>query len=420
MAASAPPAPDSPAAWRALAGAGMVAVFGVPALFGSTFGLFMVPFEQTLGWKRADIAFSLTLTMAVSWLSVLIAGWVADHLRLRPLLVAGLLLGGANLAGYAFVGPSIWQFYALVVAMAFTTIGASPIVLAKLVQGWFDKRLGIALGLAFACGAVGGVLHPLVVTAVIQSSGWRQAFLVMAAMHVVGGLLAVLLLVREPPAAARTAAPAAQGAKAPMLAFLSRRDWWTLALWNLLFAFGSGCIMVHFAALLHDRGVAPTLIGVAASVVGASHFAGNLVAGWLVDRLSPQRMAWLLMTMPLASALLMLAGSTYGALVMAAAVLGLASGSDGSLSAFLARFYFGGRLYGQASGTQMLASGIGGSLAPWLSGLMRDSTGDYQLSLTCAAVSFAAAVAAGWLLPRQGHDEAAEAQPLGAAGQPAG
>lgn len=189
-----------------------------------------------------------------------------------------------------------------------------------------------------------------------------------------------------------------------MIAFLADRTWWTLGIWNLLFAFGGGCIMVHFAALLHDRGVAPTQIGVAASLVGASHFFGNLLGGWLVDRVNPQRMASLLMLAPLASALLMLQGQGYVALLVAALVLGLAGGSDGCLSPFLTRFYFGARRYGQATGTQMVITTLGGGIAPWLSGLMRDSTGDYRLSLTWAAAAFAGAVVAGWLLPSKGHE----------------
>jgi sugar phosphate permease len=406
MSPATPPALDSRESWRVLAGAGVVFVFSVPALFGSTFGLFMVPFEQSQGWGRADIAFSLMLTTAISWLSVLAGGWLADHLRLKPLLLVGIVLGAANLAAFSLMGASVWHFYALVVALAFTTMGASPLILSKLVQGWFDKRLGSALGILFACASVGAVLHPLIVTAVIQGAGWRQAFVAMAAMHLVFSLLAVALLVHEraPGVAAAPAALAAPQDKTPMVAFLRSRTWWMLALWNLLFACGAGAIMVHFAALLHDRGVAPTQIGLASSLIGASLFAGNLLAGWLADRVHPQRMAWTLMLAPLTSALLMLQGRSFAALGLAALVLGLASGSDGSLSAFLARYYFGAKRYGQAAGTQMVATAIGGGLAPWLSGLMRDRSGDYQLSLTFAAAAFGGAVVAGWLLPTQGHE----------------
>ena len=412
MAGAELPPLDSRASWRVLAGAGFVFVFSVPALFGSTFGLFMVPFEQSQGWGRADIAFSLTLTTAVSWLSVLAAGWLADHVRLRPLLVMGIVLGAANLAAFSWMGASVWHFYVLVVALAFTSLGASPLILSKLVQGWFDKRLGVALGVLFACASVGSVLHPLIVTAVIQGSGWRQAFLVMGAMHLAFGLLAVWLTVRErAPGVVDLTPPRPPGEKAPLIAFLTDRTWWMLGLWNLLFAFGAGCILVHFAALLHDRGVSPVQIGVAASLIGASLFFGNLLTGWLVDRMSPQRMAWTLMLMPFCAALLMLYGQGYAMMVVAALLLGLASGSDGCLSAFLARFYFGSKLYGQAAGSQMMVTALGGGLAPWLSGLMRDATGDYQLSLTCAAAAFGAAVVSGWLLPDQGHEPDLEPAP---------
>ena len=402
-----PPALDSPASWRVLAGAGLAFVFSVQSLFGSTFGLFMVPLEQSLGWGRAEIAFSLTLTTGIGWIAVLAGGWLADHARLRPLIVSGIVFGAANIAAFGLM-TQLWQFYVLVAALAFTSMGASPLILAKLVQGWFDKRLGSALGILFACAAIGAVLHPIVSLFVITRAGWRPAFFLLGAMALVGGLVAVVLLIRERPLAGgprrdvgETPAPApSQG---PVIAFLRDPTWWRLAAWNLLFGFGAGAVAVHFAALLHDRGLGPVQIGVAITVSGVSHFAGNLLSGWLVDRVAPQRMAWLLMLLPLTAVLLMLSGGAYAVLLVAAAVLGLASGSDGCLAAFLARFYFSPQVYGQASGTQMIATALGSGLSPWISGLMRDRTGDYQLSLTCAAAAFGLAVLAGWLLPRHGH-----------------
>lgn len=406
-----PPGPlpdvDSPASWRVLAGCGVMFVFSVQSLFGSTFGLFMVPLQQELGWSRAAIAFSMTLTLAVAWLSVLAGGWLADHVRLRPLLLSGIVLGAANLAAFGWIDSDIRWFYGLVVALAFSCLGASPLILSKTAQGWFDRQLGRALGILFACASVGSVLHPLTVSAVMAQRGWRDAFLVLGAMALVGGLLAWGLLVRERPVSAPRPAPAPRAAGlasltgAPMVQLLRQRLWWTMGLWNLLFAFGGGCIMVHFAALLHDRGVPTTQIGLVASLIGASAFAGNLLAGWLVDRIDPRRMAYVLMLMPLAATLLLLGGSGLAAMVVAALVLGLSGGSDGSLSHFLVRHYWGSELFGQAGATQMVVTALGGGLAPWLSGLMRDATGDYRLSLAVAAACFAAAVVAGWLMPRR-------------------
>lgn len=414
MHADAARALDSRASWRVLAGAGAMFVFSVQALFGSTFGLFMVPLQQELGWGRAEIAFSLTLTTAIAWFSILVAGWLADHARLRPLLLSGIVFGAANLAAFGLM-TKLWHFYVLVAALAFTSLGASPLILAKLVQGWFDKHLGSALGILFSCASIGAVIHPLIITAAMQRAGWREAFFVMGGMALVGGVLALLTFIRErsdgaPAAASGTPAPEEkERTRSPLLTFVGDRTWWTLAAWNLLFGFGGGAIGIHFAALLHDRGVDALRIGWAISMIGASHFAGNLLAGWLIDRMPPKRMAWVLMTLPLAAALLLVGGTHLSVMLVAAAVLGLATGSDGCLGAFLSRFYFGAERYGQAQGTQMLAVAIGSGVAPWLSGLMRDRTGDYTLSLVCAAIAFAFAMLAAALLPRDGHLVPAEA-----------
>ena len=301
------------------------------------------------------------------------------------------------------IGANIWSFYGLIAALAFTSMGASPLALSKIVQGWFDKKLGMALGILFASGAVGGMLHPLVLSAVIANAGWRQAFVVMGGMALAGGLVAALLLIREPPTTGVQAAARAEPAAtpSPMILFLRNPTWWKLALWNFLFALGGGFVMIHFAPLLHDRGATPGQIGAALSVMGASHFAGNLLAGWLVDQISPRRMASVLMLMPLSAAVLMLTGQNYATLVVAAAILGLASGSDGSLAAFLARHYFGARIYGQAMATQMVALTLAGGVSPWVSGMLRDRSGDYDLSLLVVVAAFAAASVAGWLLPSQ-------------------
>ncbi len=417
---------DSRASWRVLGGGGLAFVFGVPALFGSTFGLFMLPLSQSQGWGRAEIAFSMTLATVAGLVAAPLGGWLLDRVRLVPFFVIGVVLGAANLAAFSLVTGNVWTFHLLVVLLGFTTMGASPLAVAKIVQGWFRRRLGTALGLLFACGAVGTIVHPPIVQSVIGSGGWRQAFVVMGAMALGGGLLAALLALREAPRAAPAPAPAPEAAaapappRAPMIEFLRSPLWWKLALWNLLFAFGSGAIFVHFAALLAGRGLAPAQVAATMSLVGVGLLAGNLAAGWLVDRMSPQRLAWLLMLMPLAATLLLLAGSPSQAMALAAAMLfGLSSGSDGSLSAFLARHYFGPVLFGQASATQMVATALGGGIAPWLSGLMFDRTGSYTLSLTVAAAAFAGAVVAGRFLPRAGHGDAAAAGAGAAADRPA-
>jgi sugar phosphate permease len=198
------------------------------------------------------------------------------------------------------------------------------LTLAKLLQTWFDKALGRALGILFAVGTVGAVIHPQVVAFVITRASWREAFMVMGLMSLVGGGLAAWLLLRERPGAAPVrrpsapasaqpsgppaAAPASDVAARPpgsMRAFLTDRIWWQLALWNMLFGLAAAGILVHFAAMMQDRGLSLAQAASAISLVGAGGFFGNLAAGWLIDRTPAHRLARLFVLAPLGAAVML-------------------------------------------------------------------------------------------------------------------
>ena len=406
------PAPDTPASWRTLAGCGVLALFGVSALYGSTFGLFLLPLQQNLGWSRGEIAFSLTLSTLFTPLVAPLTGWVIDKVPLRPLILTGVLLQSANFAAFSFMDGSVWFYYGLCLLLMITAAGASLLSLAKLVQGWFDKSMGRALGLLFACGAVGAIIHPLWTQAVITHFGWRQAFLVMSALSLLMCGMAALLLVRERvPRSASTLTPLPSQVSAEaqsvssnvnspqsMAAFLQDSIWWKLALFNMLFALGVGAIFMHFAALLQDRGATPGQAALAMSLVGLGGLLGNVLAGWLVDRMPAARLAVIVMVAPMIATLIIYAGGGLWVSIAAAGLLGLCSGGDNSVSILLARRYFSAETFGRASATQMVAMAAGGGVSPWIAGLLHDRTGNYDIALLMAAACMGgAALAAAWL-----------------------
>ncbi|MFO0443167.1 MAG: MFS transporter [Betaproteobacteria bacterium] len=395
---------DSPASWRTLAGCCLVAVFGVSALYGSTFGLMMRPIQAELGWTRGDIAFALTLMTLAGPLILPLVGWLIDNVRLRPLILWGVVLQSTSLAGFGLMSGNVWVYYGLCLLMILTASGASVLTLSKLLQAWFDKAFGRALGILFAIGTVGSVMHPQIVRLVLEAAGWREAFFVMGAMSLMFGGLAALTLVREPPRAAAARAPAPSAAAVAsvpvsMRAFLSDRIWWMLALWNMTFAFAIGGIMLHLAPMMQDRGLTLAQAATALSIVGLGGFVGNLMAGWLVDRVSATRLARLFVLAPMAAAVMMYLGSGIAVAMAAAVLLGVFSGGDHSLSVFLARRYFSAETFGRASATQQLAVACGSGVSPWLSGVIHDRTGSYDAALAMSITAFALAAGAAWLLP---------------------
>lgn len=394
---------DSRHSWRVLVGAGLVAAFGVPAVWFGTLGLFLKPLERDLGWTRADIGFSITLTTLLVPVLVPAAGWLIDRVRLRPLILAGIVLQSICIATNSRLGGSILNFYAMFVATMILGMGASLMTLSKVVQGWFDKSLGKALGILFACGSVGGIVQPLFAQALMDRIGWREAYLVLAATSLLAAGLAASLLVDEPLLAKPAAAPVREtGSQAPptsMLSLLRNRVWWALAVWNALFGFAASGIGFHMASLLQDRGATPAQSAVALSLGGTGLLVGTLVSGWLLDRVPARRIASVLMLGPLCAVLVLLASTNVAVGMLSSLVFGLCSGTEGNLSALLIGRYFGTAMYGRAYSTQIVAIGAGAGVAPWLMGLMQQRTGNYDLALIVSAAAFGAAALAAWLLP---------------------
>jgi MFS transporter, OFA family, oxalate/formate antiporter len=417
-------AADSPASWRVLAGCCIVAIFGVTSLYGSTFGLMMLPMQKELGWSRGDITFSLTLMTVVGPAILPLVGWIVDNVPLRPLVLWGVLLQSVSLAAFGFMHGSVWVYYVLCLVMIFTATGASFLTLSKLLQTWFDKAFGRALGILFALITVGAVIHPQIVSLVITHASWREAFMVMGLLSLVCGGLAAWFLVRERPADAAPDNPlpapaAATDASAPpvsMRAFLGDRIWWILAFWNMLFGFAVAGIMVHFAAMMQDRGMSLAQAATAMSLIGAGGFVGNLMAGWLIDHTSATRLARLFVLAPLGATAMLYFGASIGVVILAAVLLGVFNSGDHSLSVFLARRYFSAESFGRASATQQIAVSFGSGTAPWLMGVVHDRTGSYDVALMVSMGAFVFAAIAAWLLPefRQGQQPAAAMAPAGA------
>lgn len=413
---------DSPASWRVLAGCCIVAIFGVTSLYGSTFGLMMLPMQKELGWSRGDITFSLTLMTIVGPAILPLVGWIVDNVALRPLILWGVLLQSASLAAFGFMQGSVWVYYVLCLVMIFTATGASFLTLSKLLQTWFDKAFGRALGILFALITVGAVIHPQIVSVVITHASWREAFMVMGLLSLVFGGLAAWFLVRERPVDAASASLLPAPAVAPdpsaqpvsMRAFLGDRIWWILAFWNMLFGFAVAGIMVHFAAMMQDRGMSLAQAASAMSLIGAGGFVGNLMAGWLIDHASATRLARLFVLAPLGATVMLYFGSSVGVVIAAAVLLGVFNSGDHSLSVFLARRYFSSESFGRASATQQIAVSFGSGTAPWLMGLVHDRTGSYEMALMVSMGAFVFAAIAAWLLP-----EFREGQPSESAMAPA-
>lgn len=143
--------------------------------------------------------------------------------------------------------------------------------------------------------------------------------------------------------------------------------------------------IAHAVGILRALEANQALAVAGAVCIAIGNALGGVLAGWLADRMPIRR---LLMALPGLStvALLVLAGSGSAPVALAAfTVVGFGYGAI--IAAYpMAAVYFGPSQAARIYGRIFTAWGTAGLLAPWLAGLIFDSTGGYSLALLSAAV----------------------------------
>jgi hypothetical protein len=106
-------------------------------------------------------------------------------------------------------------------------------------------------------------------------------------------------------------------------------------------------------------------------------------------------------------------GSDFAALALAAALLGITTGAEGDLLAYLASRYFGLRSFGQIAGLLYVPLGLAHAASPLLYAASRDLSGSYDSMLVTAMVLFSGG--AGLLLAMGPYPDFAEGrtEPVG-------
>ncbi|MFC6988769.1 MFS transporter [Haloplanus sp. GCM10025708] len=169
------------------------------AVFGLTysFGVFFERMLDAFAASRARISLVFGVQMFVLYVGATASGGLVDRYGPRRMLLVGtaLLVAGllATSRSQSFLG--LLAAYGLVTALGLSIV---YVVAYASVPRWFDRRRGAAQGLATAGLGLGLVAIPPAADSLIQSVGWRSAFVALAAG--VGGVcLVVSLLFADDP-----------------------------------------------------------------------------------------------------------------------------------------------------------------------------------------------------------------------------
>lgn len=386
---------------------GSFAVYGLVSSFGVFLGRIVAAFDLSLA--RASVVFSVQSTVIYGGGAAL--GFLVDRYSVRRLYALGALLLGAGLYGasQATSVASLVVWYGVVGGAG----SALVVVIAYVTPPrWFTERRGLATGIAASGSGVGALTVPPFTAALVETFGWRGAYLTLAALAVGSLALAAVFVAEAPRVVDRTRSQHTEHRNAVPLrtqvadAATTMRSWsFVLFLVALATAYAPVLALTAHAVEFAVSNGFGRGVGVAAlSIVGVGDVFGKFSVGHVSDRLPLARVtviAGCVAGLGLAIAGLVVAPVAAVVLGLAAA-FGVCRGGVGALATPVLVDVFGSDNLSSLYGVSYVGLAVSGALVPYLVGLSYDVTGTFRVGFVgvglfglLAAGSFLAAARLG-------------------------
>lgn len=374
-----------------------------------SFGVFFPFMLEELGWQRASIAgafslYSMTYS-ACSWMS----GRLTDTKGPTVVIAFGGVFLGCGIMATSQVSTP-WQMYLFYGFIAALGMSTAFIPCNTTVIKWFQRKRGLALGLASCGSSCGILLCPPLLAALIPHYGWRPVYLICGVVIVIVLNIVARFMVRSPEllglapdgdllpiphllsGGSTAAAPGVMTAPAPLPGWSLPEAWrfpsfWLLFLVFVLMLFSVPVPFVHIVAFARDLGFSPTQGALAVSIMGLCAFVGSLALGALSDRIGRKQGLLLSLTMHVLAYLSFVFARSLTVLYLGAAAFGFFYGSMATLFTALIGDQFGRRHVGAIGGFLFAGAGVLGAWGPMIAGYLRDTTGSYHLAFTYAIVT---------------------------------
>jgi len=302
---------------------------------------------------------------------------------------------------------TLWQLYIVLGLVAAAGMSAAYVPCNVTVVRWFTRRRGLALSITSSGASFGTFVFPPLVTALIAADGWRETYLLLGILAIVGVASCAVFIVRDPeelgllPDGEATPGISTGGTRAEDLP----NENWTLAearrtrafwLLNIIFTLTWLVVfipMVHIVPFAIDIGLSHFLAAMTVSVIGLAGFAGRLAIGPISDRLGRVRS----LALCLALQVLAFLGFTFsgGILLLypAAAVFGFSYGGGTTLFPALVGDFFGRIAVGSIVGFIFAMAGSPAAFGPFIAGHLYDATNSYHAAFVLSASANLAALA---------------------------
>lgn len=367
---------------------------GVPIFLIYGFGIFIDPLAETLQTGRGEISLALTIGIFGNLVAGPLIGILSDRFGARRMILLGVVALTLILASFSLV-QSILQLYLTALSMVLLGAGTGPITYTRIIAAWFNKRRGLALGMALTGIGIGGALVPVIGQAFISEYGWRAAYQYLAVVVFLVSFPLLFLIIRDKPETSgdRSSSELAQDELPSEEVGLSVRDavqegrFWFLAIGFLFVAIGNSGVLVHLPPLLTDAGLSPEKAALYAGLLGIGVAFGRVIAGYFLDIFHAPYVAIFFLIGPLLAFSFFLAGFDPAWAFVPTLLFGIGMGAEFDVIPFLVTRYFGLKNFGTLYGIQISTFSVGTGLGVAIMGFGSDKFGSYDPTLVVSIVA---------------------------------
>ncbi len=362
-----------------------------------TFSVFVGPISQDLGISSATIATAYGLaTLAAAFLLPQAGRLVDRYGPRRMLIVIALLLGLACLL-FGAVANFLWLAVGFG-ALRFFGQGSMMLGCANLVSQWFARNRGVAMSLMALGFGVSMAIHPPLSQYLVDTIGWRKAWLVLGALTWALMLPVLLLLVHDKPedlgmrpdgVAPETTDSATENDAITGLTLqeaLATRSFYILSFG--FFAIAMLVTTLHFyqVSILTAQGVSTEVAASAFTVSALSMVATMPLVGRMFDRVRTRYVFALGLMITATSLVSVTFADGLAGTVAYALVFGLNNAFSMTMFGYIWPRYFGRLHLGAIQGTGQMIGVVGASIGPLPVGLAFDFIGSPTMTLRLLAI----------------------------------
>lgn len=393
--------------WKIVGVTFLTQFIGVGFIFYS-YGVFFKALAADFSGSRLSVSVGLAVMSAMTGLVSPFLGRMLDYGSIRAIMCTGGLL---MMIGFLLASriTSLWQLYVILgVVLGPGAAMLGSLSSSTLVANWFIKHRGMALGTSTMGISLSGVIMAPAATALIAGLGWRNTFVVYAAVTFVVIVPSVLMVVVNrpedmglepdgdtPPEAPQPARHAAIGVKTNVewstLGTLSQRNFWAISMTIAFNFLANGALLTHIIPHATDLGFTATRAAYILSTIASLGVVGKLLFGWISDRIDKRLALWIAISLQSVGMFFIIHVTSYPMLMLAGGIFGLGMGGIVPIWGTLLGSTFGrlsyGRVMGLMSPVMVPVHILGVPFAGWA----YDTWGSYERAFWIFLVSYGVA-----------------------------